>query len=84
MGDVDVRVGVVASGDPSGAQQVEQAIKDVGQTAQEVSQQTADAAQKSTEAAGSAAQKAVADAGAVADGAGDAIQKTKANVEELG
>lgn len=83
MGDVDVRVGVVASGDPSGAQQVEQAIKDVGQTAQEVSQQTADAAQKSTEAAGSAAQKAVADAGAVADGAGDAIQKTKANVEEL-
>ena len=56
MGDVDVKVGVVASGDPSGAQQVEQAIKDVGQTAQEVSQQTADAAQKSTEAAGSAAQ----------------------------
>lgn len=83
MGDVDVRVGVVASGDPSGAQQVEQAIKDVGQTAQEVSQQTADAAQKSTGAASEAAQKAVADAGAVADGAGDAIQKTKASVEEL-
>jgi|GEM_PF-6504856 hypothetical protein len=83
MSDIDVKVGIQVAGDASGAQQVDGAIKQVGQTAQEVSRQTADAAQKSTEAAGAAAQKAVADAGTVSDGAGDAIQKTKASVEDL-
>ena len=81
--DINVGVGIQVTGDASGAREVDGAIKQVGETAKQVSQETAAAAQQSTQAASDAAQRAVADAGTVADGAGDAIRGVKADVADL-
>lgn len=83
MSDINVGVGIQVTGDASGAREVDGAIKQVGETAKQVSQETAAAAQQSTAAASEAAQQAVADAGTVADGAGDAIRGVKADVADL-
>ena len=71
MGDIDVKVGIQVAGDASGAQQVDGAIKQVGETAKQVAQETSAAAQQSAEAAAQAAQKAAEAAGQAAEKVGD-------------
>ena len=68
--DIDVRIGVQTTGDTSGAQAVDAAVKQVGETAKQVAQDTAAAAQQSTEATTQAAQTAAAAAGSAAEKVG--------------
>lgn len=73
--DIDVGVGIKVTGDPSGAEQVEQAIREVGEASQEVSRQT------------SAAATAAADTSKLAaDAASDSAKATQAiadNIQKL-
>lgn len=62
MPDIDVGVGVKTIGDPSGALQVEKAIRDVGEASQEVSRQTAAAATAAADTSKLAADAASASA----------------------
>ena len=73
MSDYDVKVGVTTVGDTSGADKVDQSIKQVGVDAEQVSQATGDAASKAAEAAAKSAEAAA-----------KAAQDVATNLEKLG
>lgn len=73
MPDYDVKVGVTTVGDTSGADKVDQSIKQVGTDAEQVSQATGDAASKAAEAAAKSAEAAA-----------KAAQDVATNLEKLG
>lgn len=88
--DIDVGVGIKVTGDPSGAKAVDEALKQVGATAEDVSRKAGEAAESAAEAATEAAgtvsdatKKAIEDAGSISDGAGDAVKKAKDEIKEL-
>lgn len=79
MGDIDVKVGLQVTGDASGAQQVDAAVRQVGETAKQVAQETADASGK---AAADAAKSAADSAAAVAKASQDISENLKKILEQ--